>query len=31
MTDRPDLKPRTLAAQGLGFIEPVTMGVAPPV
>ncbi len=31
MTERPDLKPRTLAAQALGFIEPITMGVAPPV
>jgi cystathionine gamma-synthase len=31
MTDRPDLKPRTLAAQALGYIEPTTRGVAPPV
>jgi cystathionine gamma-synthase len=31
MTDRPDLKPRTLAAQALGYIEPETRGVAPPV
>ncbi|MCZ7659949.1 MAG: aminotransferase class V-fold PLP-dependent enzyme [Xanthobacteraceae bacterium] len=33
MTDkpRPDLKPRTLAAQALGIVEPATMGLAPPV
>jgi len=31
MTDRPPLRPRTIAAQALGDIEPATRGVALPV
>ena len=31
MTDAPKLKPRTLAAQALGAIDPATRGVVPPV
>lgn len=31
MTSKPDWGPRTLAAQALGKIDPVTRGVVPPI